>query len=218
MAGVAAYLDDMTIVAHPEVAVVGLRTFAAAACGMVIVSAEFKYWDPARVGTDGTRRVPDLLCTNPRTQVEYVVDARIFWNMMSAGVNGYVSYAHTGWGAEQGEREKRASWEDKGAIDRRRAVSANDVEFVPFSIEAGGAWGPAARKFFGDCLKLADSDRDVDLYHWSSAKFSSTWYDTLSVLVAKGRAQVSVAASSGDWSKRIRDMQYTDHDDYTVGS
>ena len=28
------------------------------------------------------------------------------------------------------------------------------------------------------------------------------------VLVAKGRAQVSVAASSGDWSKRIRDMQY----------
>ena len=60
--------------------------------------------------------------------------------------------------------------------------------------------------------------RNVDLYHWSSAKFSSTWYDTLSVLVAKGRAQVGVAASSGDWSKRIRDMQYTDHEDYTVGS
>ena len=37
-------------------------------------------------------------------------------------------------------------------------------------------------------------------------------------LVAKGRAQVGVAASSGDWSKRIRDMQYTDHEDYTVGS
>ena len=89
---------------------------------------------------------------------------------------------------------------------------------VPFSIEARGAWGPAARKFFVECLKLADGDRDVDLYHWSSAKFSSTWYDTLSVLVAKGRAQVSVAASSGDWSKRIRDMQYTDHEDYTVGS
>ena len=77
-------------------------------------------------------------------------------------------------------------------------------------------WGPAARKCFGDCLELADSDRNVDLYHWSSAKFSSTWYDTLSVLVAKGRAQVGVAASSGDWSKRIRDMQYTDHEDYTV--
>ena len=42
--------------------------------------------------------------------------------------------------------------------------------------------------------------------------------DTLSVLVAKGRAQVGVAASNGDWSKRIRDMQYTDHEDYTMGS
>ena len=52
-------------------------------------------------------------------------------------------------------------------------------------------------------MKLADSDRNVDLYHWSSTKFSSTWYDTLSVLVAKGRAKVSVAASEADWSKRI---------------
>ena len=42
------------------------------------------------------------------------------------------------------------------------------------------------------------------------------WYDTLSVLVAEGR--VSVAASGGGWSKRIRDTQYTDHDDYTVGA
>ena len=87
-----------------------------------------------------------------------------------------------------------------------------------FSIEAGGAWGPAAKRFFNECLELADGERNVDLYHWSSAKFSSTWYDTLSVLVAKGRAQVGVAASSGDWSKRIRDMQYTDHEDYTMGS
>ena len=97
-------------------------------------------------------------------------------------------------------------------------MSAHDVEFVPFSIEAGGVWGPAARTYFGDCLELADGDRNVDLYHWSSAKFSSKWHDTLSVLVAKGRAQVGVAASRGDWSKRIRDMQYTDHEDFTVGS
>ena len=90
--------------------------------------------------------------------------------------------------------------------------------FVPFSIEAGGVWGPAAQGFFNECLKLADSDRNVDLYHWSSAKFSSTWYDTLSVLVAKGRAKVSVAASEADWSKRICEMQYADYEDHTVGS
>ena len=92
------------------------------------------------------------LCTNPHTQVEYVIDARIFWNMMSVGANGYVSYTHAGWGAEQGESEKLSSWD--GAIDRRREVSANDVEFVPFSIEAGGAWGPAAKRFFNECLEI----------------------------------------------------------------
>ena len=44
------------------------------------------------------------------------------------------------------------------------------------------------------------------------------FYDALSVLVAKGRAKVSVAASEADWSKRIRDMQYADYEDHTVGS
>ena len=78
--------------------------------------------------------------------------------------------------------------------------------------------GGSHRSIFNECLELADGERNVDLYDWSSAKFSSTWYDTLSVLVAKGRAQVGVAASSGDWSKRIRDTQYTDHEDYTMGS
>ena len=41
-------------------------------CGMDGVQAEFKYWDPARVGKDGSRRVPDVVCTHPRTGVEYV--------------------------------------------------------------------------------------------------------------------------------------------------
>ena len=185
-------------------------------CGMVGVQSEYKYWDSARVGKDGTRRVPDVVCTHPHTQVEYVIDARIFWNSMSAGSMGYVAYAHTGWGAEEGERQKRASWDE--AIKRRVALSAHDVRFVPFSIEAGGAWGPAAKRFFSDCLQLADSDRNVDLYHWSSGKFSSAWYDTLSILVAKGRAKIGAAASASDWPKRIRESQYTDHEDYTRGS
>ena len=64
--------------------------------GMINVKAEFKYWDPVRVGTDATRRVPDVICTNPHTQVEYVVDARIFWNAIGAGATGYVSYTHEG--------------------------------------------------------------------------------------------------------------------------
>ena len=44
-------------------------------------------------------------------------------------------------------------------------------------------------------------------------KFSAAWRDTLSVLAARGRAQVSVAAAITDWPKRIRDMRYADQDD-----
>ena len=180
-------------------------------CGMDGVGAELKYWDSARVGKDGSRRVPDVVCTHPRTGVEYVLDARIYWNTMSEGPTGYAAYSHTGWGAEHGESDKRSSW-DK-AIERREELSAGGVEFVPFSIEAGGVWGPAAQKFFRECIALADDDRDIDLYHWSSTRFSRAWFDSLSVLVARGRAKVSAAAAASDWPKRIRDMQYMDVDD-----
>ena len=60
---------------------------------------------------------------------------------------------------------------------------------------------------------MANDDRDIDLYHWSSPRFSAAWQNTLSVLVARGRAQVSVAAAMADWPKRIRDMRYADHED-----
>ena len=36
----------------------------------------------------------------------------------------------------------------------------------------------------------------------------------VTVLVARGRAQVSIAAVVADWPKRIRDMRYVDHEDY----
>ena len=65
-------------------------------------------------------------------------------------------------------------------------------------------------------MAVAGGDRDIDLYHWSTPRFSSVWQDTLSVLVARGRARVSVSASAADWPKRIRDMQYVDHDDFAV--
>ena len=176
------------------------------------VMSEVKYWDSARIGSDGSRRVPDVTCTHPRTGVEYVIDARIFWNSMSEGPTGYTAYSYTGWGAAHGEQQKRDSWDE--AIRRRQELSACGVDFVPFSIEAGGVWGPAAKQFFRECLALADDDRDIDLYHWSSSKFSAAWRDTLSVLAARGRAQVSVAAATADWPKRIRDMRYADQDDH----
>ena len=71
--------------------------------GMVGVRSEYKYWDSARVGTDMTRRVPDVVCTHPHTQVEYVIDARIFWNSTWVLARWVTSYDHTGRGAEYGE-------------------------------------------------------------------------------------------------------------------
>ena len=61
-------------------------------------------------------------------------------------------------------------------------------------------------------LVLAGDDRDIDLYHWSSERFSAAWRTTISVLVAKGRARVGVAAATTDWPKRIRDLMYLDHE------
>ena len=68
------------------------------------------------------------------------------------------------------------------------------------------------------CVKLAGDDRDIDLYHWSSERFSSAWINTISVLLAKGRARVSVADAATDWPKRIRDMQYLDHESIVAGA
>ena len=39
---------------------------------------------------------------------------------------------------------------------------------------------------------------------------------TVLVLVARGQARVSVSASAADWPKRIRGMQYVDHDDFAA--
>ena len=35
---------------------------------MIGVQAEVKYWDPRRIGSDGSRRVPDMLCAPIPTQ------------------------------------------------------------------------------------------------------------------------------------------------------
>ena len=70
--------------------------------------------------------------------------------------------------------------------------------------------------FFNTCVQLANDGRDIDLYHWSSTRFSRAWFDSLSVLVARGRAKVSVDAAASDWPKRIRDMQHIDHEDYAA--
>ena len=81
-----------------------------------------------------------------------------------------------------------------------------------------GSLGVSSKTFFNTCVVLAGDDRDIDLYHWSSERFSAAWKTTISVLVAKGRARVGVAASAADWPKRIRDLQFLDHEGYATAT
>ena len=59
-----------------------------------------------------------------------------------------------------------------GRCRRSRHRSIRLVEFVPFSIEIGGVWGPAARKFLRESIAMAHSDRDIDLYHFTGPTFA----------------------------------------------
>ena len=90
--------------------------------------------------------MPDVLATHPLTGREYVIDCRIRWNTMSdSSSGGYASYSKTGQFAAEGEAQKRQSW--KEAMKAKRQSGYDDIEFVPFSLEVGGVWGPAARRF-----------------------------------------------------------------------
>ena len=65
----------------------------------------------------------------PRRRAERAVHMHLAWNTMSEGPTGYTAYSHTGWGAEHGESEKRASWD--AAIERRDGLRGRGVCTAP---------------------------------------------------------------------------------------
>ena len=79
------------------------------------------------------------------------------------------------------------------------AASRSSRQHASASAEAASA----ARRFFDGCLDAANTDRDIDFYHWSSQSFGDFWKDALSVLMARERARIGLAASKGDWPRRI---------------
>ena len=173
------------------------------------VRSEIKYWDPCRVGKgNGTRRVPDILCTSPDGLTDYVIDCRISWQVTSiTGNNGFASYTRTGCKAEAGEKEKPDSWNE--AIQRRQDIAAAHVSFVPFSIEAGGVWGPAAQAFFEEAAFYNHyNERDIDRYHWNTAKFKTLWRTKFAVLMARERGRIGSDAALGDMPKRLQAHSY----------
>ena len=160
--------------------------------------------------------MPDITAVHPVTGKEYVLDCRISWNIMSdtAG-GGFGAYKANGSFAAAGEKIKRKSWRD--AVNERRINAPAGVEFVPFSIEVSGVWGPAARGFFRESIAMAHSARDIDLYHWSNQRLSDSWKSTFSVLVARERARVGMAAATQDWARRINRMRDSDQENQDAG-
>ena len=79
-------------------------------------------------------------------ELEYVIDVRMFWQVLGDGPDGYSAYRHAGWGATIGAKDKERRW--KAAIKSRQDRVAHEVKFVPFCVEVGGAWGSAAKAFF----------------------------------------------------------------------
>ena len=108
--------------------------------------------------------------------------------MYNCTCSGYSAYLHAGWGASVGEKDKERRWRE--AIRSRRDRVAHEVKFVPFCVEVGGAWGSAAKTFFNTCVALAGDDRDIDLYHWSSERFSAAWIAMLCVITCACGAKV----------------------------
>ena len=108
---------------------------------------------------------------------------------------------------EYGEKEKQDSWGE--AIQRRQDIAAAHVSFVPFSIEAGGVWGPAAKAFFEEAAFYNHyNERDIDRYHWNTAKFKTLWRTKFAVLMARERGRIGSDAALGDMPKRLQAHSY----------
>jgi hypothetical protein len=177
------------------------------AVGMRNIRFEVLDWDGPSPAT-GWRRVPDIICDSPGGTERFIIDARIAWNITTAGG---VNYKRTGDLARRGAKTKWRRWK-KAVADHRDFTEG--ATFVPFSMECAGAWCAEANQFWERCMAWAGSRRAVDLYHWSAPSFEDFWRQSLGVCLLAGRGDVAMAAASrrrrGDRSWRRRAEGETD--------
>ena len=62
---------------------------------------------------------------------------------------------------------------------------------------------------------MAHSARDIDLYHWPNQRLSDSWESTFSMLVARERARVGLAAATR--ARRINRMRDSDQENQDAG-
>ena len=97
-------------------------------------------------GPAADRRQPDIVCTDPESNITYVFDVRTAWKISSTSSGAY----QTGDLANEGEAHKRASWD---YVTKFHEVFRNDnAVFVPFGIEVSGGLGNAATAFLDNAF------------------------------------------------------------------
>ena len=84
------------------------------------------------------------------------------------------------------------------------------TQYVVLNVNAHARWYTQVSFVPGTCTRFS--------IYLVAPRFSAAWIDTISVLLAKGRARVGVADAATDWPRRIRDMQYLDHESLEVGA
>jgi len=171
--------------------------------GLKGIRLEYRQWDPSPIGKCGTRRVPDVVGWSADGQTEYVVDARISWSVMSdSSTGGAATYEETGDFARQGEKDKWRNWRKAVKRAREQGRDESQVKLVPFSLEIGGVWGPAAEHFFKKMASHRRNLRDIDYFHWSSQTWQDYWLDAISVCLARGRGRIGSEVARTDMFHR----------------
>ena len=70
-------------------------------------------------------------------------------------------------------------------------------------------WGPAAKAFFEEVAFYNHyNERDIDRYHWNTAKFKTLWRTKFAVLMARERGRIGSDAALGDMPKRLQAHSY----------
>ena len=76
----------------------------------------------------------------------------------------------------------------------RRSRVPQTHRFVPLGFEAGGAFGRATLDFLREVVEVAGDQSSADLYHWSAMEFGEHWLQRLSLVLARGQADLVLEA------------------------
>ena len=84
------------------------------------------------------------------------------------------------------------------------ATAANGLEFVPFAVEATGAWGERAQKLLAKLAERVGDEAPVGTT-WAAPTFTQYWIQRMAVHVQRTRMQAirAIVARAGRTRERV---------------